>query len=278
MRVKPSLFAGLLLLSFDLFARPCFAQDLIAGPARAEDTPPPADDPSWTGLHLGISAGARLADAAWTTDCLAPGALPGTCPNDGFGGSTRIGNDNPASFDSLDARLGAYLGVDWQLSHVVVGVEADASWMENSEEQLGIPGAWSTDFGPGIDAARIESTWDASVRARGGFLITPTVLIYSTGGIAFLHQEVSARCDGTFPAGWCSSPNSDSDSVVLMGWTAGGGFEKMFGHAWIVRGEYRYSEFESRSLTLFDDAPLDSLGVTVDETLSTAYLGLSRKF
>jgi outer membrane immunogenic protein len=249
------------------------AQDLIAGPALE-----PSTENSWTGIHLGVGLGAHLSDTAWTTDCLAPIALPTTCPNDAFGGGTRIGNDNPVSFDDSGARLSGYLGVDWQLERFVIGIEGEAAWADNSRTHIGIPGTWSIGFGPDQNTARIESAWDASVRARTGLLLTPKTLVYATGGLALMHQEVSAACEGTFPLGWCGAPNADSISAITTGWTVGGGIERMLGRAWIVRGEYRYSDYGSRSFTLFEDAPLDSVAVTIEQKTSLAYVGVSRKF
>ena len=247
------------------------AQDLIAKPSLE------AANRSWTGLHLGAGIGARLSDAAWTTDCLAPVALPTTCPNDTFGGS-RIDNDNPASFDTNAARLNAYLGIDWQLARFVFGIEGEAAWADDERTRIGIPGTWDIAFGPDQNTARIESAWDASIRARAGFLLTPKTLIYSTGGLALMHQDVSATCDGTFPVGWCVVPNVDSESAIAAGWTVGGGIERMLSRAWIVRGEYRHSDYGSRSFTLFEDEPLDSIGVTIEQNTSIAYVGVSRRF
>lgn len=249
------------------------AQDLIAGPAIEDEA-----EAGWTGIHVGVSVGARLSNAVWTTDCLAPLALPTTCPNDSFGGSTRIGNDNPATLDTVAPRLGGYLGADVQFANLVFGIEGDASWADDERERIGIPGAWPADFGPGQNSARIESAWDASLRVRGGILLTPRTLVYSTGGLALLHQEVSVTCEGAFPVGWCAVPNFDSQSRIALGWTAGGGFERMLSPSWLLRGEYRYSDFGSESFTLLDDEPLDSLAVTIDQWMNTAYLGLSRKF
>jgi outer membrane immunogenic protein len=275
LRVKPLRLTYLLLFCATLTTAPgsAFADDLIAGPALDAST-----DESWTGVHLGVSLGARLSDTVWTTDCLAPVALPATCPNDSFGGGTRIGNDNPASFDNGVPRVGGYLGVDWQVANLVFGIEGEAAWADDSRTHAGIPGTWSTDFGPDLNSARIESAWDASIRARAGFLLTPKTLVYSTGGLALMRQEVSASCDGTFPVGWCALPNADSSSAIAVGWTAGGGIERMLLRSWIVRGEYRYSDYGSRSFTLFEDAALDSVGVTIEQKTSLAYVGVSRRF
>jgi outer membrane immunogenic protein len=272
LRLSSQLSALVLVAASFAAAGPTLGQDLIAGPALEASA-----DQSWTGIHLGVGIGARLSDTTWTTDCLAPIALPATCPNDTFGG-TRIDNDNPASFDNGAPRLNGYLGIDWQFSSLVFGIEGEAAWADDERSHVGIPGTWSIAFGPDLNTARIESAWDASIRARAGFLLTPKTLVYSTGGLALMHQEVSATCDGTFPVGWCAAPNADSVSSIATGWTAGGGIERMLSHAWIVRGEYRYSDYGSQSFTLFENAPLDSVGVTIERRTSIAYIGVSRRF
>jgi outer membrane immunogenic protein len=192
---------------------------------------------------------------------------------------TRIGNDNPAAFDPSGMRLDFYLGLDWQASPwLLVGIEGDAALLDSRKARIGIPGTWPTDFGSGENSAWVENVWDASLRARVGFLLTPRTLVYSTGGLAILREEIGANCDGTFPVGWCIAPNSDSQSAIVYGWTVGGGIERMITPAWIVRGEYRYSDYGSRSFTLLDDVSLDSISVTVEQKASLAYVGLSRRF
>jgi outer membrane immunogenic protein len=263
----------------------CFAA-LACRPAScaAEEASPTFDEPSraagsdWTGPYVGGGVGGRWMESRWETECLASLAFPDQCPNDFFTGSTRTGNDNPADLDDSAARLSAYLGADRQFNRWVVGVEGDLGWADNSETHIGIPGTWSADFGGEFDHAEVESEWDASVRARVGFLVAPTVLLYSTGGLAVLQQEVAASCDGAYPMGWCIAPRSESADAVYVGWTIGGGAEWQFTYHWAVRGEYRYSDYGERSFTFFEEEPLDSIRVNVSTKASMAYLGLSRRF
>jgi outer membrane immunogenic protein len=116
------------------------------------------------------------------------------------------------------------------------------------------------------------------VRARVGFLAKSNLLLYSTGGVAFLWQEVSATCEAVFPVGWCVVPNSDSDRNTNIGWTLGGGGEWMFAPRWSLRGEYRYSDYGSRSFTFFADEPIDSVSFSVEQKAQTAYIGLTHRF
>jgi outer membrane immunogenic protein len=232
----------------------------------------------WTGFYAGLGLGGRWTDTEWTTDCLAPVALPAGCPNDFFPGSTRIGNDNPVDFGEGAFRIGGHTGFDWQISTWVLGVEGDLGWGDTSQTRTGIPGTWPADLGGGFDSASVESQWDASLRARIGFLLTPSLLLYSTGGVAVLWQEVGATCEAVFPVGWCVVPNSDFDTETYIGWTLGAGGEWMFAQHWSLRGEYRYSDYGSRSFTFFADEPIDSFSFSVEQKAQTAYIGVTYRF
>ena len=79
-----------------------------------------------------------------------------------------------------------------------------------------------------------------TVRGRLGFLATPVVLVYGTGGLAYGGVQSSAstfqsRNGPVVPFG---ASNSFSDTRV--GWTAGGGGEWMFMSNWSAKAEYLY--------------------------------------
>ena len=67
------------------------------------------------------------------------------------------------------------------------------------------------------------------MRGRVGYLITPTLLIYGTGGFAY--GQVSAFGFNTTPTGW----------------TAGGGVEWMFAPHWSAKAEYLYVDLSNMS-------------------------------
>jgi outer membrane immunogenic protein len=252
------------------------AADLLRGAHDAVRAPVIGEP--WTGFYVGLGLGGRWTDTEWTTDCLAPVALPAGCPNDFFPGTTRIGNDNPVDFGEGAFRVGGHAGFDWRISTWVLGVEGDLGWADTSRSRTGIPGTWPADLGGGFDSASVESQWDASLRARAGFLLTPTLIVYATGGVAFLRQEVSASCEAVFPVGWCVVSNSDSDTETYVGWTFGAGGEWMFARHWSLRGEYRYSDYGSRSFTFFADEPIDSVGFSVEQKAHMSSVGLSYRF
>jgi outer membrane immunogenic protein len=89
--------------------------------------------------------------------------------------------------------------------------------------------------------------WDASARARMGYLLSPALLIYGTGGVAWQRIETSASCEfSPFDAVCFGSGNAFatvSNSAIRTGWTVGGGVETKISESLIARAEYRYSDF-----------------------------------
>src|SRR5262249_2735324 len=74
------------------------------------------------------------------------------------------------------------------------------------------------------DSFAVRTTWDASLRARLGFLATPATLLYATGGAAWLHEEVTSTCAsniGCVVNGF--SPAVITKSATRFGLTLGGG-------------------------------------------------------
>jgi outer membrane immunogenic protein len=253
----------------DLGARPVGKAPVIAPPVY-----------NWSGFYVGLGLGVRADENDWTTTCLAPTALgTATCPNDVFAGTTRINNANPTTFDpDIGFRVSGYVGYNWQFQNWVLGVEGDFAWADNSAASVGIPGTWSATFGPGIDSASVANNWDASIRGRVGYLFAPTALVYVTGGASWLDQEVNASCAGTFPVGWCALPNAQSASNTHFGWTIGGGVEWMLTPNWLLRAEYRYSQYEEETYTFFTNNPADSFTFTVDAVTHTGFVGIAYKF
>ena len=100
----------------------------LIAPAAAADLPvkaPPPAAPTWDGVYLGGSIGWEKTDTNWSTTCFTGN---GSC-TDGF----FVDGSSPYNFSTSGARYGGYFGVNWQvLPAWVVGVEADAAWMNQS--------------------------------------------------------------------------------------------------------------------------------------------------
>jgi outer membrane immunogenic protein len=235
-----------------------------------------APQPNWNGLYAGISLGSRTANSNWKT-CHAPSVFGG-CPNTGF---AAWANGNNASLDSTGVRIAGLLGINWQLDRWVLGLESDFGWGDNEKSRKGIPGAQVAGF-PNNDKAEVEQSWDTGVRIRAGYLVTPSLLAYGTGGVAWLHKEVRAVCSVLFSGSngnWCVvQPGKDSVSETPVGWTIGSGIEWMFAPHWTVRGEYRFAKFGDTTADFFKNAPVDSLRVKSSQNTHTVSIGVAYLF
>ncbi len=223
----------------------------------------------WTGFYVGGAVGARVADSQWTTLDL------GSFPVDP--------TTNGARFDNAAARVGGIVGYDWQLSPAwVVGVEGDFGWANNRSSSAGFPGVDASEFfqSQATDAVSLKLGWDASLRVRAGYLMTPSTVLYVTGGAAWHELKAGAACFGADASpSFCNSIKTVSTSVVKTGWTVGGGLETTVWRNWNARIEYRYSDFGH--VTVFmPETPLvgDSLTGKVDVRTHTALVGLTYKF
>src|SRR3990170_7751210 len=95
----------------------------------------------------------------------------------------------------LDGWLfGGQIGKNWQFGNWVVGLEADGQWTDEKGGRgftcATTPGPCNAlTFGPGLGVDPTttfnqEISWFATFRPRVGALVTPTALLYVTGGLA----------------------------------------------------------------------------------------------
>lgn len=227
----------------------------FASVASAADLPtkapvynaPPMVTSSWTGAYAGIALGYKWSSDDWNTPCL--GRIPDQCSPSlvSLLPALTLDASNPHRFDPSGIRAGGYIGYNWQVApRWVIGLEGDLAWADNSQRVAGIVGCATGCFGfptpTGGDSSSLRVMWDASLRGRIGFLATPDVLTYATGGVAAQAVEANVTCVAGGP--WCGTTASETYSKTLPGWTVGGGAEWKLQSNWLARVEYRYSEFE----------------------------------
>jgi outer membrane immunogenic protein len=252
--VMKSIALGTLALAIASSAGAAFAADL---PSRKEPPPfvaPPP--PLWTGFYVGLNLGGGWRDNSggannwwlWNTptpvaNSVTPTPTPPDPHKDHNGGDwssnpgggtptpTPVVNDpvvaaptwwaftNNNRNNSAGVVGGGQIGFNYQFAApILVGVETDFQGTS-----LGSGGGSNWGFGAG--GARL--TWFGTVRGRLGWLVTPTLLLYGTGGFAY------GQVQG---GGWARF------SQVGTGWTAGGGVEWMFLPNWSAKLEYLYAD------------------------------------
>jgi outer membrane immunogenic protein len=238
--------------------------------ARAPAAPPPV---SWTGFYAGLDAGFRSTRADLTTTS----AFSAGPPVNLAGG--------PASdpLDGIAPQFGLHAGYDRQFAaRWVAGVEADVDLGSQTTNLNGVT------FTPGVtplslallgDNFAFRTGWDGSARARLGFLVTPSALVYATGGAAWQHYDVTSTCAELVAAGGCifGPPAVITISDTRLGYTIGGGIETQVVGNWFARGEYRYADFGTGSYQLARTAPVVVDNFNIRLRTHTALLGFSYK-
>ena len=210
-------------------------------------------------MAAALSGSAFAADLGARTYTKAPAMAPAGTNWSGFyiGGNVGYGWGNgntdfsflpsPTLFEvdntALDTKSkgaigGAQIGYNWQMGAIVTGLEADiqGSGIKGSARPSPIFSTDGNRFIPGsFLSTEQELSWFGTVRGRLGATVTPDLLLYATGGLAYGHVDASAN---TF----FDSTNQYPASVgkTKAGWTVGAGAEWMFARNWSAKVEYLY--------------------------------------
>ena len=204
----------------------------LAAPVMAADMPVkavPVAAPvlySWTGCYIGGHVA-----VAWgrkRVDHVPPiaGQTNFNHDVDGFGGGGQLGCNV------------------WQSDRFVLGIEAQATWldMDNSvrnNQTFGVAG-----FKTDIDMI-------GSIAGRLGYAAGSNgqILFFVKGGAAFVREKFGAF---TFPGPTLFSTGDD----LRWGWMIGGGAEAVLVGNWTWKGEYNYSNFGTRNIHICNGVPV----------------------
>jgi outer membrane immunogenic protein len=231
---------------------------------------------NWTGFYLGGNLGyswGRSSDTSSFTN--GAGTLL----------STSIGSSN------LDGIVGGgQAGYNWQMQSWVWGLEGDIQGTgERGSRDIScatgvctpstittttrtVPGFFAaapptittTTITPGlaIPATLTQKIdWFGTVRARGGVLVTPRILFYATGGLAYGQVNSSETISG--------SAFSASDTRV--GYTVGGGIEGAIGGNWTAKLEYLFVDLGRTSGSFATTIPASGGGAVTSGALASNY-------
>ena len=219
----------------------------IGALAAVSVTPATAQMPpvfNWTGFYVGGNVGYSWGHGAPTyNEPAIAGNIFSTLP------ATLTGANN------LDGAIGGIqFGYNWQVGNWVYGLEAD---IQAADERA------ARDFGPffggkgGVFSATLDSNiqWFGTVRPRVGWLVTPTTMVYATGGLAY----GSVHASGSFTDTSCSCMWGFDKRSTNVGYAAGGGVEGSFPNwsnwnlrNWTWKVEYLYLDLGTLSGSGFD--------------------------
>jgi outer membrane immunogenic protein len=252
----------------------------IAGSALAADlpsrrAPPPAFVPppvmTWTGAYIGVNGG-----GIWTnsnnviTTATDFGAV--AFPTVSTAAAAAAGNIIPTRRNT-NFLVGGTWGYNWQWNNVVLGTESDFQGIfgcnnnNNNNGGFGLGNNNNNCGGTAIGIAPIAGAPGFNVlsqqtvnrrldylstsRVRAGFLVTPSLLIYATGGVAIGHVRVdSSIISSVTPPPFALNPGVSfaNYSQLKAGFIGGGGLEWMFLPNWSVKAEALYYDLGRSTL------------------------------
>jgi outer membrane immunogenic protein len=193
----------------------------VAAPKKKPPPPPPLPAWSWTGFYvggnLGYGWGSSNVNLAFidSVTSLVLGTAAGTVNPNGVIG-------------------GGQIGYNWQSGNWVAGLEADiqGSGQRGSLTFICPAGICSASTVTTLLTEKLE--WFGTVRPRLGWTVTPTTMIYATGGLAFGELTDSGSISNAL------TTTGFNFSKTSAGWTAGGGIEGQLTGNWTWKVEYLF--------------------------------------
>ncbi len=247
-----------------LFAALSFTGSAFAADMAVKAVPVPVPAPaSWSGFYAGAEAG-----GGWGGETVA------SSPNDPlaanlFGGALGLAGEQPLvnsfSLRQSGAVGGFEAGYNWQPgSNWLVGLETDFNFTSLNGQASGtslIQGPPAATFTQSINTQQ-STDWYGTVRGRLGWLATPNLLLFGTGGFAYGRVVDSANY--TFNGAPAVLPETGfgfsfscvanapcftgTSSGIRTGWTAGGGAEWRLSDNWSAKIEYQFVDLGTETV------------------------------
>jgi outer membrane immunogenic protein len=216
--------------------------------ATAADLPVKAPPPApvmapvydWSGFYIGVNGGYSWGHSSRDLNFFNP--LNGVLIATGTG----------AGRDLNGGLFGGQIGYNWQTSNWVFGIEADAQWtgQRGSTTVLCplagcLPALAAAPPGTGTAATLDDKLeWFGTIRGRVGVTVTPSFLLYATGGGAYGSLNSTLGLS-TFTATGVPVTIAASRNTDRFGWTVGAGIETLFYSNWSAKIEYLYMDLGS---------------------------------
>ena len=208
---------------------PVLAADM---PVKARPLPPAW---SWTGCYVGLNVGygwARFRKSEINQFATATGAFIATRPD--------------FDFDDDGALGGGQIGCNWQYGQWVWGLETDLQ-VTSIEARDRLPGLFGNTAVAGgttfFTEAQSALRWFGTARARAGWTVTPTTLLYVTGGFAY--GRVNSHLGFGLNTTNVVATAVNFDDQYHYGWTVGVGAEAKITQNFTAKLEYLYVDLGS---------------------------------
>ena len=231
---------------------------LIGGPAFSADLPslpalpalPIAETFAWKGSYAGLNAGGEWNSNATANLLSAPIFVAPGVGEEPWAASSSMASARTLATQGAGFIGGGQIGYNWRVNEsFVVGMEADFQGIAGSANS-----GTSTSLLPaptaGLNFLTVSSAskgldYLGTVRGRVGYLVTPTLLAFASGGFAYGGAAAKTGFFQTVPNDQPASyeflaANNSGFSNTRVGWTVGGGVEWLFCPNWSVKLEYLY--------------------------------------
>lgn len=194
-----------------LVAAPAMAADLPARAPVYKASPVAVAAYNWSGFYVGANVGGGWARKCWFFNP--------TVVDEGCHTATGL-------------LAGGQIGINWQTSNWVFGLEASGDWANLSGSNVSVAFPTVTNRSRidalGLFTGRIGMAWDSA-------------LLYAKGGAAVVRDRYDAFTTAT-PAVF------NSASETRWGWTVGAGIEYGFSPNWSAAVEYDYVALGTKTL------------------------------
>jgi len=261
-----------------------------------KSAPAAAPAPLWTGFYAGLNAGGMIGTTnsvstnGYSTFDWASGAL--SMPF-GFTSPYRTGNANVNQGGVIG---GGQIGYNYQFNkNFILGFETDFQGVgfSGSGSSYGLTSTTDRNGTIHLQQGQVSTNagigWLGTARARLGYLITPSLLVFGTGGFAYGNTYANVS---TYGFHWhpqdepshphppnAVTPTFTSSNTVSAGWTVGGGAEWMFMNNWSAKLESLYYNLGSQNVfgqyspLINNDAP-NSIALINAATTKVDYQGV----
>lgn len=225
----------------------------LSGAALAAEPPPyvpPPPPPMWTGFYVGLNAGGTWSNSNSVSSIGAPVFANPANPLGARSIASALATVGTTVLPAKTAGFigGGQIGYNYQFATSwVAGIEADIQGAAGARNAPRIATFTQVpNFAENYQSVvTVTKRFDyfGTVRGRCGFLVTPTLLAYGTGGFAYGGVAASTFITAVESLGNPPYPpvlGVAGISTTRTGWTAGGGIEWMFAPNWSAKAEYLY--------------------------------------